>query len=1557
MADRPSSTVAKRSKTKGGGNSLSPFLNLFKRPKSANASANQSNSSRVSVSSAIGAHDPIPGNDAGSAEPTVSSGNTTLNQDPTTPFQSARPPLSSVPDLLGSTVGQEGGHENSLTSIPTAGKASQTQVSDRKATIKEGLGVASRFAQTLLKKLPQYVDGNPVKMALSIVKTLIEIKDEVGDNKDELTRGLRETEATLQAVERTVAISVPKAAEQEIDNFKQNIREEMKNFEELTDKFLVTQILDYEEYKKKIRQIFQRINGATTSFQVVMTISIQNQAGQIHDDTKKAALERLRPSEKADYKTVVEEQSLKREACTDGTRVKILEDITKWANDRSLASPRVFWLTGQAGSGKTTILYTIAKRFEEDVNANQSTLLGANFLCSRQSQETQAQTRILPTIAYQLAHKCKSYAYALHVADKFDAVNHEVATQMKHLLVEPWQQSEATRPPELPPYLIAIDALDEIKDNKGPAFLSDLLTAINEYDLRGFKFLVTSRSDPQVAALCESFASKAVCRLQDVPIEEAKSDIETYLKTQLPELASTPEFAELGRRAGGLFIYAATAVKYLTPLDSITVGEQTEMLYDFLSKSYEPASSSDATSLVDELYRQIMCDAFSKLSGKVLARRLRILYTFLCTAERTSASIVAALVPDGDEEAAKAVLRDLHAVLYTQDDRVFWYHASFPDFIFTQARSNFRINKKDFTFSCNEPAHHSLLGESCFRIMKSEKSGLRFNMGSIMSSFLFDSTVALSEQVNQNISAVLRYSSHHWTHHLPSPHLINNDNLRCCISEFLQIRVLFWIETMNLLGLKNQCTPMLQFASQWVLKCGNSYSELARDIGEAANFATYFTGSPAAKSTPHLYISALATWLQDTSLARKWKNQFTRIPVFTYTKGSIDLPLMTVSARGPIMAVAFSGDGTRIVSSSSDESVRVWDASTGVELKELKGHTNLVNSAGFSSDGTRIVSSSADNSVRVWDASTGVELKELKGHTSSVFSVAFSSDGTRIVSGSNDKSVRVWDALTGVKLKELKGHTSTVVSVAFSSDGTRIVSGSSDNSVRVWDASTGVKLWDASTDAKPKGLGGYTSLVVSVAFSSDGVRIVSGSSDNSVRVWDASTGVELKKLKGHTSLVFSVAFSSDGTRIVSGSYDNSVRVWDVSTGVELKELKGHTGSVNSVAFSSDGARIVSGSDDKSVRVWDGSTGMKLQELKYHTGLVSSVSFSSNGMWIVSGSSDESVQVWDASTGVKLKELKGHTGFVNSVTFSSDSTQIVSGSYDKSVRVWDVSTGVELKKLKGHTNSVHSVTFSSDGTQIVSGSYDNSVRVWNVSTGVELKKLKGHTGSVFSVAFSSNSMQIVSGSYDNSVRVWDALTGVELKELKGHTSSVHSVAFSSDSTWIVSGSYDKSVRVWDASTGVELKELKGHTSSVNSVAFSSDSTRVVSGSYDKSVRVWDVSTGVELKELKGHTSSVNSVAFSSDSMRIVSGSDDKSVRVWDASTAVEPNELKGHTSSVNLVDKNWIISSQGSDHLMWVPPEVELAQPFNILTISPSGVATVDFHQSMIGVDWVHCYTP
>jgi hypothetical protein len=151
-----------------------------------------------------------------------------------------------------------------------------------------------------------------------------------------------------------------------------------------------------------------------------------------------------------------------------------------------------------------------------------------------------------------------------------------------------------------------------------------------------------------------------------------------------------------------------------------------------------------------------------------------------------------------------------------------------------------------------------------------------------------------------------------------------------------------------------------------------------------------------------------------------------------------------------------------------DQTVKVWDARTGQEVRILKGHSDGVTSVAFSPDDARLASGSFDKTVKVWDARTGQELHTLKGHTSGVFSVGFSPDGPRLASGSNDLTVKVWDARTGQELHTLKGHTSGVFSVAFSPDGQRVVSRDPNGEAIVWDVTNGQRL----NEPVPKALAG-----------------------------------------------------------------------------------------------------------------------------------------------------------------------------------------------------------------------------------------------------------------------------------------------------------------------------------------------------------------------------------------------------------------------------------------------------------------------------------------------------
>jgi len=588
---------------------------------------------------------------------------------------------------------------------------------------------------------------------------------------------------------------------------------------------------------------------------------------------------------------------------------------------------------------------------------------------------------------------------------------------------------------------------------------------------------------------------------------------------------------------------------------------------------------------------------------------------------------------------------------------------------------------------------------------------------------------------------------------------------------------------------------------------------------------------------------------------------------------AVDALLAVLSGHADLVcSAAYSPDGKRIVTTSRDRTVRVWDARTGIELAVLSGHDDLVNSAVFSPDGNRIVSASEDKTARIWDAHTGAQLIVLAGHRDRVYSAAFSPDGRLIVSASEDRTARIWDARTGAKLAILAGHGNAVYSAAYSADGRRIVTASRDKTARIWDARTGAQL---------AVLRGHDDRVDSAAYSPDGTRIVTASWDTTARVWDATTGALLIVLSGHIDAAASAAYSPDGTRIVTASWDKTARIWDARTGVQLGVLAGHGDIASFASYSPDGTRIVTASWDKTARIWDALAGASLAVLPGHHDRLYYAAFSPDGNRIVTASEDKTARVWDASDGAQLSMLSGHEKRVYCAAFSPDGTRIVTASEDKTARIWDARSGTQLALLSGHEDAVQLAAFSPDGTHIVTASFDRTARIWDARTGARITVLSGHGDLVYSAAYSPDGTRVVTASRDKTVRVWDSRTGVQLAVISGHSGYVDSVAYSPDGTRIVTASYDRTARIWNADGGIPIAVLSGHEGVVFSVSYSPDGSVIATASGDGTIRIWDAQTGVPLKVLSGHRGAVASAAFSPDGSRLVSASSDKTARVWNA----------------------------------------------------------------------------
>jgi WD40 repeat protein len=633
--------------------------------------------------------------------------------------------------------------------------------------------------------------------------------------------------------------------------------------------------------------------------------------------------------------------------------------------------------------------------------------------------------------------------------------------------------------------------------------------------------------------------------------------------------------------------------------------------------------------------------------------------------------------------------------------------------------------------------------------------------------------------------------------------------------------------------------------------------------------------------------------------------------------------LFTLRHAGPVSAVAIAPDGMTLASASDDGTVKVWNASTGGFIFEIKVPNGQAKCVAFSPDGKRLASGWADGTVQLWDPKARQEIFTNQGaHKGAVLCAAFNKDGKWLATGSADRTVKLWDPTRkNQEARILPGreHTREVSGLAFSRDGHFLVSAAlgEKGEVKVWDF-----FWEEKWNKLPqlertlleqKGIkfnaitypSGHYGGASGVAFHRDCWELALASPDQSVSLVTIvldKNGIperpDIIYIPGHTGPVRAVAYPLDGHDLfASASSDRTVKVWHRKTSQQIFSLKGHTDAVNGLAFSPDATRLASASADGTVQLWDLTSGQEALLLPSEKHPVNGIAFSADSRYFALGSGwpDKAggspkkseaelpgVRVRDMRTGTMLPNFKGHTKGVTSVAFGQDGQRLLlaSGSHDQTVKVWDVQDGAEVRTLRGHNGSVFDVAFSPDGKRVAAAGADG-VKVWDLATGAESLTLPKQSGAAYAVTFSLVGGRLASAGADSVVKVWDTANGKEVASLAGHTGGVRGLAFSADGGRLASAGEDRIVKVWDLSTRVAVFTGKGHGATVMGVAFDPNGLRLASASGDQTVRIWDLVTGHEILTLNTRSGYAQGVAFSPDGRRLATADGSGSANIYDA----------------------------------------------------------------------------
>jgi WD40 repeat protein len=339
----------------------------------------------------------------------------------------------------------------------------------------------------------------------------------------------------------------------------------------------------------------------------------------------------------------------------------------------------------------------------------------------------------------------------------------------------------------------------------------------------------------------------------------------------------------------------------------------------------------------------------------------------------------------------------------------------------------------------------------------------------------------------------------------------------------------------------------------------------------------------------------------------------------------------------------------------------LYDVATGQRVKQLIGHTRAVNTTAFSPDGQTLLTSSNDQTARLWNLNDRAEIRRLEtGGRGDVFQLVLSPNGRRLFSGGLDQLLVMWDATTGETLWRFEELSGGISSLAFSPDGRTALSASWNDPIILWDVETGaiIRRYDALRERN-----------YALAYSPDGQTFLMAASipyepPADLVLRDVATGEEIRRF-GKEELsplgyIYSVAFSPDGQQAVSASFDGTAILWDATTGNVVRRLV-HPNFVSDARFSPDGRTILTTSGDANLRLWDTDTGQEIHRYAGHNTMLFLGDLTRDGHFAVSVDAGGNLIVWNLESGEAVRRLNLGSEFP--VIFSADGQSLFIGGID------------------------------------------------------------------------------------------------------------------------------------------------------------------------------------------------------------------------------------------------------------------------------------------------------